>query len=372
MKKQKYYIAAGALLCASALSVFSSTLDTYAFENSVDGSSYFDSNAQACIVENYNAENSTSITSIEDIDPTKITTLDCSGRDISNFKGVTILTNLKTLNVSNNPRLVTYGSNFLTPASLETINVSNTNTFFDFSHSPSLETITTDRTLYLTTIAYAEKTEDYGDDEYAIDLSELKFLDSSSAHAVSFRTKNDVPGSVSITSGGYTHQVSTRGGWASYAIYLNGNTEVETHNPIYINNNCEEDSEGYYNCNNAVYYGDIIDTDAITEDILSKVFNLSGYTLSKVEIIPPTANIKLTTNEDAVKKGMVLADANFTLKFYFDLGDLGTPDTGAFTTGSTTVVASTAAVAVVAISVVAYLSRHVTKRQKAKVHFGRE
>ena len=69
---------------------------------------------------------------------------------------------------------------------------------------------------------------------------------------------------------------------------------------------------------------------------------------------------------------MVLADANFTLKFYFDLGDLGTPDTGAFTTGSTTVVASTAAVAVVAISVVAYLSRHVTKRQKAKVHFGRE
>ena len=253
-------------------------------------SSYFELNTQACIIENYNAERGTSVTAIEDVEFDKITTLNCSGRGMTNFHGLVLLTNLENLDISYNSNL--YSLDFSQNTKLKTINVRGMSTnWFNFEKNPDLETITSDRTLYLTTSAYAEKTDEYGDDEYAIDLSRLKFLDSSSTHAVSFATRDDIPSNVAITSGGYTHQISTRGGWANYAIYLNVDAEAETHNPIYINNNCEETSDGYYSCNNAVYYGDVIDTDAIVNDTLDKIFKLDGYKLTKDEIVPPKANV---------------------------------------------------------------------------------
>ena len=328
MSTQKYKVSiprifgvgfASALLATSALAG-----NSYA----EGGSSYFDLNTQACIIENYNAETGASVTAIEDVQFDKITTLNCSNRGMTNFRGLVLLTNLEHLDVSYNSGL--YGLDFTFNPKLKTIDVRGmSNSYFDFTKNGELETITTDRSLYLTTEAYAEKT-DGQNGGYAIDLSGLKFIDATSAHTVNFATKNDVPSWVSATSGGYTHQISTRGGQMYYTIYLNGDKEAESHNPYYVNNNCEQTDDGY-RCNGAVYYGDTFDSDAIIDGTLSKIFNLGGYRLSKVEVVPPTANVELTTDTDTSKKGKVLADANFALSFYFDVASPAVPDTGFFT-----------------------------------------
>ena len=333
-------------------------------------SSYFDLNTQACIIENYNAEQGTSVTDIKDVEFDKITTLNCSNRGMTNFHGLVLLRNLENLDISYNNSL--YGLDFSQNTKLKTINVKGMSTnWFDFEDNLDLETIISDRTLYLTTSAYAEKTDEYGDDEYAIDLSDLKFLNPGTAQVVSFATKDDIPSNITVTFDGYAHQISTRGGWANYAVYLNGDTEVETHNPIYVNNNCEKTPDDYYQCNNAVYYGDVIDTDAIIDDTLSKIFKLDGYKLTKVGIVPPTANVELETDTDTSKKGIVLANSNFTLEFYFDIasGDNPetpttptTPDTGFFTGEDGGVSAANVLIVLAGISVVGFVGSYVYHR----------
>ncbi|MBQ2660517.1 hypothetical protein IJF93_00335 [Candidatus Saccharibacteria bacterium] len=351
-------------------------------------SSYFDAAGKNCIIDNYNAEFSTSVTSIEEVDFTKVTTLNCSNRGIVYFRGITLFPNLEKFDVSYNPSLRIWDMDFSQNTKLKEINVKGiSNTYYDFSNNPNLETIGTDHSLYLKTIAYAEKIDkelNGTNFQYGIDLSVLKFLDSSSTHEVWFPDKSSVDNTVSILSGGYTHQVDTRGGWVSYAIFLNGDTEVETHNPIYLNSNCDKNEYGYYSCNDSIYHGDIIDTDDIIANTLSKIFNLSKYELSKVEIVPPTANLELTTDTDTVKKGIALADANFTLEFNFELASdtdsssssssstASTPETGTFTADGKGLVAGVSAVSLAVIAMVAYALRYVSKRNKAKVSFGRK
>ena len=376
MSKQKYKMSLSGIFGAGFASML---LVSGAFVGSsyAEGaSSYFDLNTQACIIENYNAEQGTSVTDIQDVEFDKITTLNCSNRNMTNFRGLVLLTNLENLDISYNYNL--YGLDFSQNAKLRTVNVKGMSyTWFNFEKNLDLETIITDRALYLTTAAYAEKTDD-GDDEYAMDLSDLKFVNSGATGIVSFATKDDVPSDITVTFGGYTHKISTRGGWMNYAVYLNGDAEVETHNPIYISNNCEETDNGY-RCNNAVYYGDVIDTDAIINGTLSKIFKLDGYRLTEVKIVPPTANVELETDTDVLKKGIVLAEANFTLEFHFDIasGDNPgtptaptTPDTGFFTkedggVNTTNVLLVLAGVSVVGI-VGFYVYRRVRGRKKGR------
>ena len=117
------------------------------------------------------------------------------------------------------------------------------------------------------------------------------------------------------------------------------------------------------------------DTEEIKNGTLAKIFNLSKYRLSKVEIIPPSANVELSVDTDTVKKGKALADANFTIRFYFDLAkdssstnqeanttdsadSASTPETGAFNSGSSQGVSSVAIigslVAGIATSIIAF------------------
>lgn len=355
-------------------------LSASAFDNSVDGSSYFDMNAQQCVVDGYNAENGTSITSIEQIDPAKITTLDCSNRNISNFRGVTILTNLKTLNLAGNTSLA-LGENFLVPDSLKTLNISGVNNsdYLDISNNTNLETLIAGQYLTLKTSTYVEKLSDEDEYAYGMKLGGLKFLGSntpiidetnypakydSNTKTITYKDKVPLDG-VSIKVGNSTYIIQSRGGTMESFLYF------EDSEPLEIRNKCEEyksyDETTYLWCSDAVYYGDTIDTEAFI-----KKFNLSDYAVSKIEIVPPKANITLTVNEDTVKKGVVGTDANFTLKYYFDLSDLNVPDTGAFTGTGATVVATTAAAVIVLTGVAMYISRHATKRQKAKVHFGKK
>lgn len=381
MKNKKISVAAGALLCTSALSAFSPILSASAFNNSADGSSYFDINAQQCIVEQYNTANpGANITSIEQIDTSKVTTLDCHNRNISNFRGVVMLTKLKDLNLSGNANLA-LGDSFLVPDSLETLNISGVKSNgLNISQNTNLKTLVANQDLYLTTSTYIEKLSDKSEYSYGMNLSGLKFLNS--AAPVSNQTdypakydsstkiityKDAIPNYVPVKIGSYTYYISSRGGSMQSIIYFNNGDDAASQGPIGVQDDCEENKDGSVVCNNAVYYGDTIDTEAF-----AKAFDLSGYTLSKVEIIPPKKFVDLTVNEDTVKKGIVLADANITIKYYFDLSDLNVPDTGAFTGTGTTVVATTAAAAIVLAGAAMYISRHATKRQKAKVHFGKK
>lgn len=376
MKKQRHYLTAGALLCTSALGAFSPMLSASAFDNSVDGSSYFDINAQQCVVDGYNTENGTSITSIEQIDPAKITTLDCSNRNISNFRGVTILTNLKTLNLAGNTSLA-LGENFLVPDSLKTLNISGVNNsdYLDISNNTNLETLIAGQYLTLKTSTYVEKLSDESEYAYGMKLEGLKFLGSNTpiidetnypakydSNTKTITYKNKIPYAVSVKVGNSTYSIQSRGGTMDSFLYF------EDNEPLEIRNKCEEaegyDGETYIWCSNAVYYGDTIDTEAFI-----KKFNLSDYAVSKIEIVPPKANIKLDTDEETVKKGIALADANFTVKYYLDPSDLATPNTGVFTTEGATIVATTATLGIILTSLGLYVSQYVSRRQKSKIRF---
>ena len=379
MKNKKISVAAGALLCTTALSAFSPMLSTYAFDNSADGSSYFDINAQRCVVEGYNAENGTSITNIEQIDPEKLTTLDCSNRNISNFKGIMMLTKLESLNLSGNTKLNTDGQNFLVPASLKTLNISGVNsTYLDISNNVNLETLTVDRDVYLKTSAYIEKFNNEDEYAYGMNLSALKFLNSAvptttqtgypakyNSNTKTIAYQNNIPSVVPVKKGAHTYNILSRGGYMQSVLYFND--DKEDPQIQLVQENCKEggDSENlYYVCDNMVYYGDTIDT-----EILIKKYNLTDYVLSKVEIVPPKANIKLDTDEETVKKGIALADANFTVKYYLDPNDLATPNTGVFTTEGATIVATTATLGIILTSLGLYVSQYVSKRQKSKIRF---
>lgn len=309
----------GALACSTIAGLASPIASTFA-----EGStSFFDLNAKNCIIDSYNEENGTSIAAIEEVDFSSVTELKCANRNIVNFYGITLFPNLEKLDLSNNYNLQVYNMNFSQNTKLKEINVKGTNaSFFDFRNNPDLESIESDSSLYLDTIAYVEKKDKKVDGtnyQYSMDLSVLKFLDSSQNQEVLFKDRDSIEGNILVTAGGHTHRIYTRGGWMNYAIYLNGDESVETHSPIYINNNCKEEVEyGGYSCNNSAYYGEAIDTNEFIANTLSKIFNLSNYRLSKVEIVPPTSNIELVNDTNTFKKGIILADANFTVKFYFD------------------------------------------------------
>lgn len=377
MKTPKYYLATAGLLCSAVSGLAVPLANTFA----EGASSFFDLNAQACIIENYNSETSSSVASIGDVNFSEITSLSCSNRNITNFRGITLFPNLENLDISYNSNLQVWNMDFSQNTKLKEINVKGvTTSYYDFSNNPDLETITTDRSLTLKTIAYVERTDDveYEFDTsreypYLMDTSVLRFVELPGV--LHYSSIDDIPYTISETFGGYTHQIETRGGWMRYAVYLDGDEEIETHNPFYVNNNCEEVEDGYYSCNNSIYYGDTIDTDDIINNTLTKIFSLSEYTLSKVEVVPPTANLELTTDTDTVKRGIALADSNFTLEFYFDLQEaeeVKVPDTGAFTADNKGLIIGASVATITATGlIVAYLTRYATKRQKSKVRFSK-
>ncbi len=352
-------------------------------------SSFFDWKAEACVIENYNAENGTSVSSIEDVDFEKITTLDCADRGIKNIRGLVLMKNLENLILFKTDFYLDDAILSALPK-LKTLDIhSNSQAYFDVSHNPDLETIITNRNLYLTTSAYVEKT----DDGYGMDLSSLKFLSSSELDIdqttypstydatnkfLSFEDK--VPDyyefgfkNTNFDDEEVVYHINTRSGYMRYEIFLEGDEEVETHNPFYVNHDCEKRSDDYgswYSCDNSVYAGEELDTDKIIDNTLKKIFNLDDYELSEVKIVPPTANIELTKDEDTLKQGTILPEASFTLEFHFELKKPKAPDTGFFTNRDGSVNVSNVLLALAGLSISAFtiifLAHRLSKKAKAK------
>ena len=408
MSKTKQYIAIGALLYSGFSGLALPIADTFA--DSPDyhwmaNTGFNDVNLFRCVLNAYEAANNVDDDWLtENLGPddalpaaglANIKTIECASQGVTSAVGLNKLPNLETLNLFGNTEL--WSIDVSGNTKLKEINISNNpTTYYDFSNNPELETISTDRSLYLKTIAYAKKiTEEIpesagGRIKYMIDMDDLKFLDQSSTHGVGFPDQNSVSETVSVIAGGYTHQVSTRPSWVNYAVYLNGDAGADSHNPISLNNNCTEATEGYYTCNNKVFAGDIVDTDEIINNTLSKIFNLSNYHLSKVEIKPSTAKVQLSVDTDLSKKGVILPDETFTLGFHFDYnapaennettndsqtkssGGIKTPDTGAFTGDRQAATAITTTMGAAIVSAIAYISGYIIKRQKSKVRFDKK
>ena len=380
MKRTKNIVAASVLACSAMSGLMMPMSGVYAEGTS----SFFDLNAEACIIENYNLENSTSITSLEDeeFDRTKLTILNCPDMELTNLSGITQFPNLVELNVSGNSKLNLAEMDFSQNEKLEAINVAGVNSdFIDLSANPEVRDITVDHDMTVKTITYVERMGKEKEYTYGMDLSGLKFLDEikfdleekeypyeydEENKVITFKT--NIPYSVPVMVGEYALDIEARSGIMLYSLELKGGEEVEVLDSELVDSSCKEVEEAYY-CSSVVYYGDTFDSSVIAKNFIEKAFDLSGYILNEVNIVPPSANVKLSTDEKTVKKGEVLADAVFDIVFVYDKKTIDPPDTGAFTDDGQTVVAVTAAAGVVVLLIACYISSEVIKRAKAKVNF---
>lgn len=348
-------------------------------------SSFFDWNAQQCIIDNYNSLPLTGVSRIEDVNFEKITTLNCNNRDITNIRGLTLMPNLEELYIHTNPELRSL--DLSNNKKLRVLDIEKTRIYdLDISNNPELETFYGSATYYgdkpVKTIAYVEKSDRSGF-KYKMDLSKLKFWDDDlyvtdddyeteyDPETKTVYFKDEVPGYSMKTSEEY--RIRTRIGYMRYEIFLEGDEEVETHNPFYVNHDCEKRTNEYgswYSCDNSVYAGEELDTDKIIDDTLKKIFNLDDYELSEVKIVPPTANIELTKDEDTLKQGKILPEADFVLEFHFELKKPKAPDTGFFTNRDGSVNVSNVLLALAGLSISAFaiifLAHRLSKKAKAK------
>ena len=398
MLNKKGIFTIGTLMC----SIFGGlSLPTNTFADSPDNhwmvnTGFSDINLFTCVLDEYEEVNNVDENYLIDaLGPNdalpaeglaKITSLSCVNQGVTNTTGLGALPNLENLDLSNNSNL--YTIDVTANIKLKTINVSDLPvSYFDFSNNPNLESIATDRSLTLKTIAYVEKREDtYLESDtsreypYMFDLTGLKF--DPLGGIVYYSTIDDIPSATTTSFGGYMHQILTRGGSMHYGIYLNGDADIETHSPIFVDNNCSEKNDGNYHCNNDIYAGETFDTEQTIDTVLSKIFNLSGYKLSKVEIVPTSANIKLTLDTNTAKKGVALPEAYFTINYYFDQVEesdievpntsIKAPNTGAFTSDEKGIIVGISAAFISAIAIIFYASRYALNRERSKVRFGKE
>ena len=194
-----------------------------------------------------------------------------------------------------------------------------------------------------------------------------------------FKDRTKIPYYIYFTTNYGNYYVDTRSGNVGYRVFLNGDEDVETHNPISVNNNCEkvtydyyDEERVYYNCHYEVYENEVIDTNEYLETVLKKIFNLEKYNLSSVEIVPPSASVELLKDTETYKKIKILPSASFNLDFHFDLKteSAKTPNTGFFTNEDGSANVSNILLSLAGISVSAfvllYLGNRFVKKSKAK------
>lgn len=367
-------------------------------------SSFFDANAAQCVVDSYNATSGLSVTTIEEVDLNSVTALNCANRNITHFRGIVLFPNLTWIDLTNNTNLAVDYMDFSQNTKLKFVSLYNAGNYYslDLSNSPDIES------LYIRpingampTITLAKGVKKLDDGSYGFDLNDYKWWSNIRSHEdylykveidesaypytldwdtnkLVFADKTKIPYSVATATPYGDYYIRTRTGYMNYRLFFEGDEEIETHNPITINNNCEaRDGYGYnggiyYYCNNTVYEGDEIDTNAIRTNYLDKIFNLANYELSKVEIVPPTANVELSIDTDIQKKGIILGDANFTLDFHFAIksndapSTPSTPDTGLFTKDDGSANVENILLSLACLSVIAFLVLGISHRLSLK------
>ncbi|MBR2998616.1 hypothetical protein IKF34_02505 [Candidatus Saccharibacteria bacterium] len=380
MKNKKAILAVGAITCSTLLTPAFSAI-TYA----EGASSYFDWAAQECIIENYNSEFNKTATEMEKVELAKITTLNCANKGISNFRGVTLLTALESLDISGNTKLNLEGLDFSQNTKLKSINVSGmpNQRYLNLVSNSALETIITDRNLTIASPAYLAKLSDAKEYAYGMDLSKLKLFTSSTAKPVtddakypakfdekakSISYKSEIPPAAVLDFGDYTIGLETRPNTIfKITLKLMDKDDTDKYKEIDLDQNFVGN----------LYYGDTIDTDQIfakIKELYKEKYDFSKYTLAKVDINMPNKDkaLKFSTDKAESKKAIInAAGERISLVYQLDLPSVKTPDTGAFTSDSKTLIAAASFTAITTISILAFVGSYAAKRSKAKVKFNK-
>lgn len=403
MSSHKNKLFTGFLALAGIPALLLSPLIGAADAHAEGSSSYFGLPAAQCVIDSYNDSTSSAVTTIEEVHFDEITALYCADRGITHFRGIVLFPNLETLDLSNNPNLAVNYMDFSQNPKLKYLNLNNSGSYWslDLSNNPDIEYLAI-RTANgnIPSVTFPNGIERLSDDEeyrYGFDLKKFKWLPGEGSYTFAINEdsytldssskkllfkNNAIPYYTTVSYDVSTFQIYSRSGYLSYRIFLEGDEEVESHGSIYLNNNCEArtdsyDGNTYYYCNNAVYYGDEFDTDDLIENTLKKIFNLDDYELSKVEIVPPTANIELTVDTDTAKKGKVLNDANFSIEFHYSLKTdsddeeeepvaPAAPNTGIFVNEEGSANMANIAIALAGISIIAFIALSLTRRLSAR------
>lgn len=356
MKKQKICGVLGLGLAVASL-VPGAIINDNA--NAEGPSSFLDIDAtEQCLIDSYNADTGKSATDIEDIvkDAKSLKNFSCPNAGMRDFRGITMFSNLETVDISGNPNLKISEMDFSQNPKLKTINLTgsynsgnadNRIIFFNFSNNPALESIIASSNINIVSVAYGE-VNDGEEYQYKIDYSKLKFIDGivineedeiypakhdEDNHAIYF--KNNVPSSIIAKKGDTQYTLSTRGYNVQNLIYFEGADELESHGEILLAENCKkietESGSSHYACINQAFSGDKLNTDEYIENTLKPIFNLEKFELSGIEIVPPTANLALETNTDTSKVGVYKASndmySNLNFKYHFS-PNIDVPDTG--------------------------------------------
>lgn len=381
MKNKKSILAVGAITCSALL-----TPALSAVTHAEGPSSYFDWAAQECIIENYNSEFSKSVTEIDKVELNKIKTLNCADRDIANFRGVTLLTSLESLDISGNTKLNLEGLDFSQNTKLKSINVSGMpkQNYINLVNNDALETIITDRNLIIASPAYLAKLSDAKEYAYGMDLSKLKlFTSSTDAEPVTddakypakfdektkiISYKGEIPSAVGLDFGDYTIGLDTRPNILSkVTLKMMDKDNTDKYKEIDLDQNFVGN----------LYYGDAIDTDQIfakIKELYKEKYDFSKYTLAKVDINMPNKDkvLKFSANKDESKKAIInAAGEQISLVYQLDLPSTKTPDTGVFTSENGTLVATASLATIATIGILAFVGNYVAKRSKAQVKFNK-
>ena len=380
MKNKKSILTIGAITCSTLLTPALSAI-TYA----EGASSYFDWAAQECIIENYNSEFSKSVTEMEKVELAKITTLDCASRGIANFRGITLLTSLESLDISGNTKLDLGWLDFSQNTKLKEINVSGIpgQNYINFVDNLALESIITDRSLTIVSPAYLAKLTDAKEYAYGMDLSKLKIFTKSTATPVVDEAKypanfdketkvisykSAIPSAVVLNFGKYDINLDTR---PNYIIKATIKMMDEDNTDKYKEINIDQSSI------DTLYYGDTIDTDQIfakIKELYKEKYDFSKYTLAKVDINMPNKDkaLKFSTNKDESKKAIInAAGEQISLVYRLDLPTVKTPDTGVFTSENGTLIATASLATITTIGILAFVGNYIAKRSKTQVKFNK-
>ncbi len=342
-------------------------------------SSYFDANAAQCVVDSYNTEHSTSITTIEQVDFSAVTMLTCRNRSITNIRGLVLMPNLIGLDLSGNNNLSTIDLSqntellylYLSDTNIKRLDISNNPDIISFN-PPSLMA-----SGGLVTSAYIEKNDDevYG---YKMDLSGLKFWRDEN-YTETERSDYQYYDSMAKTVYGKEETIYSHSPVVSYKGADINPRGGQQRDYIMIQDAEESNSYSYFSDYfgpfTYVYKGDELDTNDEIEkfmDFQNKDYTLrfsdvyENYKLSKIVLNDVAGDFTLLTDEETHKTGIHGTEASVNVYYYFDLKtdeDTPTaPNTGFFTNEDGGVNLANIAALFAGISVIAFLSLGITFR----------
>lgn len=342
-KQLKKLVPCLAFICLLSLSPLFSV--NFAFAEGY--SSYFDDAAAACIVENYNSETSSSVTSIEDVDFSKITTLNCSNKGIGRIRSLALMPNLVSVDISGNTEMMS-AIDISENSSLESFDASGIKNLSVYGGSnEKLETLKVNDAI-LIGFAFGKKNPESDDTDQKkniVDVTALKFLstqpwklteDKNYSWLTNTSEEKVIEFDLSDES---TEDIVGKNLMPVFNLY---GSEDET-TPLYSfklytdmkivsATAVDEDTGDFLGKASVVkFYGDSFSTDELIDLMRKKDEKISLYSVTDVKnVFESNKPLEYTVDEKTLKEGIIGHDS-LSYEILMKSNAPAVPDTGLFT-----------------------------------------